>query len=665
MSRVSLIEKLYVKTKSALEFNFDALRGPTVMSLFSPQDIDALYAIATSVRYSGNIDKKYEMIDAIMKRRGFYKAHCGTNRAVYNCYEDKSFVVKVALDKVALRDSPAEYFNQQKLKPFCCKVFDVHPSGVISTIERVNPITSLEEFYSVAPDIFNMMITKIIGKYVVDDLGADKYMNYGLRQNSNGCTFGPVILDFPYVYELDGGKLICQKPINTPAGMIPCMGEIDYDDSLSKLRCCKCGRTYKAMDLENKNGKNVLIMYGNDGKGGSKMRARIVNRKTGKVIKDTGITSRTTMSKEEFDKLPVIDNSNDNVRVVAKKNFKKYPPLKKAKEEYYTQLQVDFYNKMEEKRFSEPEPERRTVIRVKNTNEPSKAELISESTDGAEKHRVIASGTVREMRDMKFLLENSHYGMGTEITDEILEETQKLTEVVDISEEVVVNEQAAEEETANDAGQETAEAVQKTDKTDDEIDETVVDELSTDADEEESDVSGIPEWARDALRIADEEVHEEEEMTSDEQAAEEETVNDETETSDKAWEDDAANIKLVSTGSEESDDVESGSGANDINETEMVYKGRQDAEDDIGSGNGGLSGDAQTAQTEDTGSDETVTVINEQQDLWQGYDKQSYLEASGKNQRANRRKSKKKYSKHGSKKNKGFDDWDDDDIDNY
>ena len=165
MSRVSLIEQLYVKRKSALEFNYDALTAPPIRSIFTQQDIDELYRIATSLKYSANMEKKYELIDAIMKARGFKKAHSGTNRVVYNFLENPTFVAKVALDKVGLRDSPAEYKNQEFFKPFCCKIFEVVPTGVLAFVERVNPITSLEEFQSISDDIFNMMITKIIGKY--------------------------------------------------------------------------------------------------------------------------------------------------------------------------------------------------------------------------------------------------------------------------------------------------------------------------------------------------------------------------------------------------------------------------------------------------------------------------------------------------------------------
>ena len=145
MSRISLIEQLYAKKKKgALDFNYDALWAPPIRSILFQEDINQLYKIATSLKYNANIERKYELIDSIMKARGFRKAHCGTNRVVYNFLENPTFVAKVALDKVGLKDSPAEYMNQEFFKPFCCKIFEVDPTGVIAFVERVNPISSVE-----------------------------------------------------------------------------------------------------------------------------------------------------------------------------------------------------------------------------------------------------------------------------------------------------------------------------------------------------------------------------------------------------------------------------------------------------------------------------------------------------------------------------------------
>lgn len=345
MSRVSLIEQLYVKRKSALEFNYDALTAPPIRSIFTQQDIDELYRIATSLKYSANMEKKYELIDAIMKARGFKKAHSGTNRVVYNFLENPTFVAKVALDKVGLRDSPAEYKNQEFFKPFCCKIFEVVPTGVLAFVERVNPITSLEEFQSIADDIFNMMITKIIGKYVVDDLGSEKFMNYGLRYNTyTGHTFGPVIIDFPYAYELDGAKLICHKTIVTPNGEAPCMGEIDYDIGFNHLICTKCGRKYTALDLQ-KNTKDVLIMHNGEG---SKIKMRIRLVTNGKIIMDSGMTSKNKISKEEYESitsgfksLPVGEEITSDIIIRRKRTTRQ-----QKYDNFMSELQKKYYKSM-------------------------------------------------------------------------------------------------------------------------------------------------------------------------------------------------------------------------------------------------------------------------------------------------------------------------------
>ena len=348
MSRISAIDELYAsKKESALEFDYNSLWAPPILAILTHQDIQQLYQIATSLRYNANIEKKYEMIDAIMKARGFKRDHCGTNRVAYRHLDIPTFIAKVAVDKVGMRDSPAEYKNQEYFKPFCTKIFEVDPTGVIAFVERVNPITSLEEFLSVSDDVYNMMVTKIIGKYVIDDLGTEKFMNYGLRYNANGTTFGPVVLDFPYAYELDGGKLFCNRVIATPTGIIRCGGEIDYDDGFNHLVCTKCKHRYKAMDLK-KNNSNMIIMYGNEDGGYFKVRTRIV-RNDGTVLLDSGISSKTHITKEEYDNLPVINHISDGeVHKVKKSKKVHYEKTSTFKEEYYASLEVEAYNKRQE-----------------------------------------------------------------------------------------------------------------------------------------------------------------------------------------------------------------------------------------------------------------------------------------------------------------------------
>ena len=68
-------------------------------------------------------------------------------------------------------------------------------------------------------------------------------MNWGVREN-----FGPVLLDFPYVYKLDGSKLFCRaKNPLSPTGC--CEGEIDYDAGYNELVCKRCGVVYRAKEI--------------------------------------------------------------------------------------------------------------------------------------------------------------------------------------------------------------------------------------------------------------------------------------------------------------------------------------------------------------------------------------------------------------------------------
>ena len=252
-NRSFILDRVKSKTTSIEEFNFDQLSAPPLKALLSPTDIGDLQYIATSVKLSAKPEQKYKFIDEIMKRRGFVKFGAGTNRTVYRFLEDQSFLAKIAYDSVGMGDNPAEFHNQQFLKPFVPKTFEIDPSGVIALAERVNPITSREEFYSVADDVFTLIDEFLVGEYVLADIGSNFFMNYGIRKN-----FGVVLLDYTYCYPLDGNKLYCNKPDPTqPSGK--CEGEIDYDAGFNHLYCKRCGAMYKAKELAAKVTKQEIV----------------------------------------------------------------------------------------------------------------------------------------------------------------------------------------------------------------------------------------------------------------------------------------------------------------------------------------------------------------------------------------------------------------------
>lgn len=240
------LNRLRSRSISPQEFNYDILSAPPILSMFTVDDIKQLNYIATSTIYSAKLKEKYAAIDQIMKNRGFEKLVSGTNRVSYRPLFANNFIVKVAYDTVALKDSIREYKNQFLIKPFCTKVFEVTPCGTLGVFEKVIPVTNRKEYISMAADIYKLLSEFVIGKYIIDDIGTEYFNNIGFRPG-----FGAVILDFPYVYEVDGKKLYCNKPdYNDPTGY--CNGPIDYDLGFNKLLCKKCGAIYKPYQLAKK-----------------------------------------------------------------------------------------------------------------------------------------------------------------------------------------------------------------------------------------------------------------------------------------------------------------------------------------------------------------------------------------------------------------------------
>ena len=366
MAKANVLDLLYTKKRSPLEFNFDMLTAPPLLSLLTFQDIYELNRIARSVKLASKIDEKYKLIDNIMTHRGFVKLHAGTNRVVYRFIEDQRFVVKVAVDRVGLGDNPAEFKNQFLLKPFVTKVFEVSPCGTVGLFERVDAIMSREEFASVADDIFNLITKVFVGKYVLEDFGSWYFMNYGIRRNG----FGPVLLDFPYVYELDGNKLYCNAPVDPFHRHIKCGGQLDYDDGFNNLICTKCGKHYNARDLK-KAEKDQLIIVG--GKKTMKVKVKIGSE----VILDS--------SKQKVAKVIDPEPIEEGTMVVQKPKDSIFNKAEEVKEEIPEEVHTDTIEeepvveiKQEEFDLESVEPEEESKLVVNDESMSETYEKIEE-----------------------------------------------------------------------------------------------------------------------------------------------------------------------------------------------------------------------------------------------------------------------------------------------
>lgn len=326
----AILNMMYRGTTTIDQFNWDMMTTVPIGYLISPQEINYIKDLILSPRYSGNNKFKMEKIDEIMHFRGFTRFAGGTNRLVYTHPSAPNAVFKVAIDSVGINDNPAEFRNQKFLKPYCCKVFECSPCGTIASFEKVDRITTFEEFYTIADDYYYIIVNVILGKYVMDDIGIDFFMNFGIR-----VGFGPVILDFPYLFELDGRKLECNNVLDD--GRI-CHGEIDYDGGFNKLICKKCGRHFKARDLAKPPEEGGVLLRQ---KGGRRMKLEIL--RGDKVVKtyDTTI-ERDYLSRNDRD----VTNLSakvilEHVPVVVKKTVVNNNPVNHTQNDGYKKKVVN------------------------------------------------------------------------------------------------------------------------------------------------------------------------------------------------------------------------------------------------------------------------------------------------------------------------------------
>lgn len=267
---------MYEGITTTLDEYYDSLQAPPLSTLLMPQDLDAIHRVITSAKLSGNGEKRIFAIRDIMARRGFTQLAGGTNRSVFTHPNYPHIAVKVAIDNVGIHDNPAEYNNQFILKPYCTKCFEVSADGAVGVFEKVGRIRNSVEFYQMWDDIYSLCEYFVTEKeLLLEDFGIKFFMNWGIRYG-----FGPVLLDFPYVYDIDWDRLHCDRPNDD--GTI-CNGNIDYDDRFDFLVCEKCGKRYRAVDIAKKRevGKGVLTKIS----GGKKM--QITLKRGNEVIKTT------------------------------------------------------------------------------------------------------------------------------------------------------------------------------------------------------------------------------------------------------------------------------------------------------------------------------------------------------------------------------------------
>jgi hypothetical protein len=225
-------------------FDWNLMVKPPIVSYLQRKTIDDLTSLVTDVRVMNNPAKKYRFMNQILRPDGFKQLASGTNRRAFYCEYDPTIILKIGSDRVGRADNISEYYTQNVIKPFCSKIYDVLPNGIVALCERLEPMSE-KEFKTVwSKEIFDLIMNLMYRGYILEDVGGNFYKNWAVR-----LGFGPALIDFPYVYEIDWGKLKCSY-VDPRTGK-KCSGELDYDYSkgMSEIVCDTCGSRYSAAYL--------------------------------------------------------------------------------------------------------------------------------------------------------------------------------------------------------------------------------------------------------------------------------------------------------------------------------------------------------------------------------------------------------------------------------
>ena len=277
--RISKTDPTYVFPK----INYDQMTKPPITYYIPIQVINQLYNIIHDPRMMARPSRKYKMMNDLLRPLGIKHLASGTNRRSFYCEYDDTIVFKIGIDSIGEEANLMEFKSQHLLKPFCAKMFDVTQTGTIALSERVDTMTESEYKLVYRDQIFDLIFIMLNRGFIMEDVGANFYKNWGVRYG-----FGPVVLDYPYVFEVDWSKLKCTK--RDPITGDKCLGDLDYnyDKGMSEIICKKCGARYTAKHLAKSsymNGMTQINTGGNKTMPLINTNIKVAIRKNGKIVK--------------------------------------------------------------------------------------------------------------------------------------------------------------------------------------------------------------------------------------------------------------------------------------------------------------------------------------------------------------------------------------------
>ena len=289
------------------------IQRPPIGNYIPQQIIYELFQLVTDPKWMNQTARKKKEARRILGQCGLYQIGSGTNRMCFGCEYDPGIAFKLGLDRVGRSDNVAESYNQYFLNGFGAKIIHVLPDGLLAMCERVE--TMKQSVFAEYADTIYRLITywAVCKNILIEDIGLNFFKNWGVR-----LGFGPVLLDYPYIFKVDPFKLVCKR--RDPYTQEECMGHIEYDLGLNQIVCDKCGVRYGISDIADANVGDIVKKTIN--MRGKVLSMALVNTNVKVAIKKNGkvVNRFYSESDSKMDKSKIIGG-----KIITSKNIDELP----------------------------------------------------------------------------------------------------------------------------------------------------------------------------------------------------------------------------------------------------------------------------------------------------------------------------------------------------
>lgn len=214
------------------------------LELFSSEVLDDL---TTIMEWSSDNQLKSRKMIEYLSEFGFEDLGLGTNVLAITNPIYPGVVFKLALDCYGVADNINDEWLSESI-PHYAKFITRDLTGIVSVQQRYTGIKSLARLNTFREEILSLL-NKLSKKYLVIDLGLNRFLNYGVDRDGEF-----IILDGSDLYPVSNAKtlMVCSRGVGYKGNshkVKRCGGHLEYDEDFHELVCQKCGARCNPSEL--------------------------------------------------------------------------------------------------------------------------------------------------------------------------------------------------------------------------------------------------------------------------------------------------------------------------------------------------------------------------------------------------------------------------------